>query len=215
MFTGLVQALGQVLEISEEPGGRRITLRWPGLNEGSDGAVQLGESIAVNGCCLTVVDIAGSGHDFSFQAGPETLKKTNLGQLAVGSPVNLERALRLSDRLGGHIVQGHVDTTATLVEHRQEGPWAFLKFELDPAWTRLMVPKGSIAVDGVSLTVVDTGPGWFTNMLIPHTLAVTTLGSRAVGEAVNIETDILAKHVQRLLETSDQPDWQGGLPTVH
>jgi riboflavin synthase len=88
------------------------------------------------------------------------------------------------------------------VEHRPDGPWAFLKFELNPAWTRLIVPKGSIAVDGVSLTVVDTGPGWFTNMLIPHTLAATTLGVRKVGEAVNIETDILARHVQRLLETS-------------
>ena len=107
----------------------------------------------------------------------------------------------LSDRLGGHIVQGHVDTTATLAELRPEGPWAFLKFTLDQAWTRLMVPKGSVAVDGVSLTVVDSAPGWFSVMLIPHTLAVTTLGVRKVGDTVNIETDILAKHVQRLMET--------------
>lgn len=200
MFTGLVEALGEVLLVDEEPGGRRLHVRWPGLENGQ---VLMGESIAVNGCCLTVVGIGGNqGNEFQFQAGPETLKKTNLGRLQAGSKVNLERALRLSDRLGGHIVQGHVDTTATLVEHRPEGPWAFLKFELDPAWTRLMVPKGSIAVDGVSLTVVDTGPGWFTNMLIPHTLAVTTLGTRNIGEPVNIETDILAKHVQRLLETA-------------
>ena len=204
MFTGLVQALGEVLSVQEEPGGRRLHVRWPELNTAADGQVLMGESIAVNGCCLTVVEISATGDAFHFQAGPETLRKTNLGRLEAGSKVNLERALRLSDRLGGHIVQGHVDTTATLVEHRPEGPWAFLKFELDPAWTRLMVPKGSIAVDGVSLTVVDTGPGWFTNMLIPHTLAVTTLGCRAVGEPVNIETDILAKHVQRLLETGSQ-----------
>jgi riboflavin synthase len=200
MFTGLVQSLGEVLESLEEPGGRRLTVRWPGLDELADGPIQIGESIAVNGCCLTVIE--HSDDWFAFQAGPETLIKTNLGQLNKGSKVNLERALRLSDRLGGHIVQGHIDTTATLVEHRADGPWAFLKFELNPAWTRLMVPKGSIAVDGVSLTVVDTGPGWFTNMLIPHTLAVTTLGLRKVGEPVNIETDILARHVQRLLETS-------------
>jgi riboflavin synthase len=200
MFTGLVQALGEVLESLEEPGGRRLTVVWPGLDELADGPVQIGESVAVNGCCLTVIE--HSSDWFAFQAGPETLIKTNLGQLKKGSKVNLERALRLSDRLGGHIVQGHIDTTATLVEHRPDGPWAFLKFELNSAWTRLIVPKGSIAVDGVSLTVVDTGPGWFTNMLIPHTLAATTLGVRKVGEAVNIETDILARHVQRLLETS-------------
>jgi riboflavin synthase len=200
MFTGLVQALGEVLESLEEPGGRRLTVVWPSLDELADGPVQIGESVAVNGCCLTVIE--HSSDWFAFQAGPETLIKTNLGQLKKGSKVNLERALRLSDRLGGHIVQGHIDTTATLVEHRPDGPWAFLKFELNPAWTRLIVPKGSIAVDGVSLTVVDTGPGWFTNMLIPHTLAATTLGVRKVGETVNIETDILARHVQRLLETS-------------
>ena len=207
MFTGLVQVLGEVILSLEEPGGRRLRIRWPGLNIETDGPVQMGESIAVNGCCLTVIEHADDW--FAFQAGPETLKKNNLGQLGQGSKVNLERALRLSDRLGGHIVQGHVDTTATLVEHRMEGPWAFLKFELSPAWTRLMVPKGSVAVDGVSLTVVETGPGWFTNMLIPHTLTATTLGSCRVGEPVNIETDILAKHVQRLMESGGAGE---GLP---
>lgn len=201
MFTGLVQVLGEVFETREEPSGRRLTIRWPGLDTAADGPVVLGESVAVNGCCLTVVELV-AGDTFAFQAGPETLARTNLGSLSAGSKVNLERALRLSDRLGGHIVQGHVDTTATLAEQRPEGPWAFLKFTLDPAWTRLMVPKGSVAVDGVSLTIVDTAPGWFSVMLIPHTLAVTTLGVRKVGEAVNIETDILAKHVQRLMETA-------------
>jgi riboflavin synthase len=201
MFTGLVQVLGEVVDTCEEPSGRRLTVRWPGLDVAAEGPVVLGESIAVNGCCLTVVELAAED-TFAFQAGPETLARTNLGTLTAGSKVNLERALRLSDRLGGHIVQGHVDTTATLAELRPEGPWAFLKFTLDPAWTRLMVPKGSVAVDGVSLTVVDTAPGWFSVMLIPHTLAVTTLGVRKPGDTVNIETDILAKHVQRLMETS-------------
>jgi len=200
MFTGLVQVLGEVVETREEPSGRRLAVRWPGLDTAADGPVVQGESVAVNGCCLTVVELPAAG-TFAFQAGPETLARTNLGTLTTGSKVNLERALRLSDRLGGHIVQGHVDTTATLAELRPEGPWAFLKFTLDPAWTRLMVPKGSVAVDGVSLTVVDTAPGWFSVMLIPHTLAVTTLGLRQVGDTVNIETDILAKHVQRLMET--------------
>lgn len=201
MFTGLVQVLGEVVKTEEEPSGRRLTVRWPGLDISADGPVVLGESVAVNGCCLTVVELPASD-TFAFQAGPETLARTNLGTLTNGSKVNLERALRLSDRLGGHIVQGHVDTTATLAELRPEGPWAFLKFTLDPSWTRLMVPKGSVAVDGVSLTVVDTAPGWFSVMLIPHTLAVTTLGVRQPGDTVNIETDILAKHVQRLMETS-------------
>ena len=200
MFTGIVEELGTVIDsrpvTTEWGAGVRLRIAASTVLEGSG----LGASIAVNGCCLTVIE--HSDDWFAFQAGPETLIKTTLGQLHKGSKVNLERALRLSDRLGGHIVQGHIDTTATLVEHRADGPWAFLKFELNPAWTRLMVPKGSIAVDGVSLTVVDTGPGWFTNMLIPHTLAVTTLGLRKVGEPVNIETDILARHVQRLLETS-------------
>jgi riboflavin synthase len=199
MFTGLVQALGEVVSATEEPSGRRLVVRWPGLDVVADGAIAQGESIAVNGCCLTVVE--NEGDTFAFQAGPETLARTNLGTLSGGSKVNLERALRLADRLGGHIVQGHVDTTATLSERRSDGPWAFFRFTLEPAWTRLMVPKGSVAVDGVSLTIVDTAPGWFSVMLIPHTLAVTTLGIRQVGDSVNIEADILAKHVQRLLET--------------
>ncbi|MFM7319013.1 MAG: riboflavin synthase [bacterium] len=199
MFTGLVQVLGQVVEIAHEPGGRRLIVEWPGLDESADGPITTGESIAVNGCCLTVVE--HSNNRMAFQAGPETLKRTNLGRLSAGSAVNLERAMRLSDRLGGHIVQGHIDTTAELLEHRPEGPWAFLKFRIDPTWTRLMVPKGSIAVDGVSLTLVDVGPDSFSNMLIPHTLAVTTLGRLQPGECVNIETDILARHVQKLLET--------------
>jgi riboflavin synthase len=113
--------------------------------------------------------------------------------------VNLERSLRVGDRLGGHFVQGHIDTTAALRERRRDGEWEFLAFELDPEWSDLMVPKGSVAVDGVSLTLVDVAPGGFSVMLIPHTLAITTLGGLAPGDRVNIETDMLAKHVQKLL----------------
>ena len=140
-----------------------------------------------------------TGERFEVQAGPETLARTNLGDQAAGDRVNLERALEVGDRLGGHFVQGHIDTTAVLRERRPEGEWEFLAFAIDPAWTRLLVPKGSIAVDGVSLTLVDVGPDGFSVMLIPHTLAVTTLGSLRPGDRVNIETDILAKHVQKLL----------------
>ena len=166
---------------------------WPGRAWPSRST--LGESIAVNGCCLTVVSTEGA--TFDVQAGPETLLRTNLGSKAAGDVVNLERSLRVGDRLGGHFVQGHVDTTAALVERRPDGEWDFLAFALDPAWTPLMVPKGSIAVDGVSLTLVDVDPDRFSIMLIPHTLAVTTLGTLKPGDLVNIETDMLAKHVAK------------------
>jgi riboflavin synthase len=199
MFTGLVEGLGRVVAVADEGPGRRLRLAWPG--ESHSGPLRLGESIAVNGCCLTVV---AGGEDeldrtFEVQAGPETLLRTNLGGLGVDDPVNLERALRVGDRLGGHFVQGHIDTTAALRERRPEGEWEFLAFAIDPAWTPLMVPKGSVAVDGVSLTLVDVASDAFSVMLIPHTLAVTTLGSLRAGARVNIEVDILAKHVARLL----------------
>ena len=193
MFTGLVEVLGRVERVALENAGRRFTLRWPGLTEG----LAIGESVAVNGCCLTVV--AAEGERFEVQAGPETLLRTNLGEKAEGDRVNFERSLRVGDRLGGHFVQGHIDTTATLRERRQEGEWEFLSFTLDSTWTPLLVPKGSIAVDGVSLTLVDVWPDGFSIMLIPHTLAVTTLGVIKVGDRVNVETDILAKHVAKLL----------------
>jgi riboflavin synthase len=201
MFTGLVQALGRVERVRDENAGRRLTLAWPGLGASGD-PLALGESVAVNGCCLTVVEAGPGGDRFVVQAGPETLLRTNLGGKAAGDPVNLERALRAGDRLGGHFVQGHVDTTAGLRDRRPEGEWEFLEFEVDRPWTALMVPKGSVAVDGVSLTLVEVGPDGFSVMLIPHTLAVTTLGALRVGDRVNVETDILAKHVQKLLDAA-------------
>jgi riboflavin synthase len=193
VFTGLVEVLGRVERVVEENAGRRFALRWPGLAEG----LAIGESVAVNGCCLTVV--AAEGERFEVQAGPETLARTNLGERQPGDAVNFERSLRVGDRLGGHFVQGHIDATATLRERRREGEWEFLTFTLDPAWMPLLVSKGSIAVDGVSLTLVDVWPDGFSIMLIPHTLAVTTLGVIKPGDRVNIETDILAKHVAKLL----------------
>jgi riboflavin synthase len=194
LFTGLVEALGLIDRVEDEGPGRRFRLAWPGFSD----VFTLGESIAVNGCCLTVV--SSDGATFDVQAGPETLLRTNLGSKRVGDPVNLERSLRVGDRLGGHFVQGHVDTTAALVERRPEGEWDFLAFALDPTWTPLMVPKGSIAVDGVSLTLVDVNPDSFSVMLIPHTLAATTLGTLQPGDRVNIEADMLAKHVAKLLK---------------
>ena len=195
MFTGLVEVLGRIERIDREGAGDRLTIAWDGRPE--DEPLEVGESIAVNGCCLTVVAI--DGERFEVQAGPETLARTNLGARLAGDRVNLERALRVGDRLGGHFVQGHVDTTATLRDRRPEGEWEFLAFAIDPAWTPLLVPKGSIAVDGVSLTLVDVRGDGFSVMLIPHTLAVTTLGLIRPGHSVNIEADMLAKHVQKLL----------------
>ena len=193
MFTGLVEALGRIEWVDEERAGRRLIIVWPAL----DDPLAIGESVAVNGCCLTVV--AAEPERFTVQAGPETLLRTNLGEARAGDPVNLERSLRVGDRLGGHFVQGHVDTTARLVERRPEGEWEFLSFAIDPAWTPLMVAKGSIAVDGVSLTLVDVADDGFAVMLIPHTLAVTTLGALRPGDRANIEADMLAKHVQKLI----------------
>jgi riboflavin synthase len=193
VFTGLVEVLGRLEQVVEENAGRRFTLMWPGLTQ----PLAIGESVAINGCCLTVV--ASGGDRFEIQAGPETLLRTNLGDKRPGDRVNFERSLRVGDRLGGHFVQGHIDTTAVLQKRQQEGDWEFLAFTLDPVWTPLMVPKGSIAVDGVSLTLVDVWTEGFSVMLIPHTLAVTTLGIIKPGDRVNLETDILAKHVQKLL----------------
>lgn len=205
MFTGLVEALGRVDRVEDGNSGRRLTLAWPGLAEAGD-PLAPGESVAVNGCCLTVVEAEAGGDRFVVQVGPETLLRTNLGDKAAGDPVNLERALRVGDRLGGHFVQGHVDATAALRDRRPDGDWEFLAFDLDPVWAPLLVPKGSIAVDGVSLTLVEVASAGFSVMLIPHTLAVTTLGALRPGGLVNVETDMLAKHVQKLLGRSFTAD---------
>ncbi len=195
MFTGLVEGLGRLQQIVEENGGRRLVIAWP--DRPAAEPLILGESVAVSGCCLTVT--ATANDTFNVQVGPETLERTNLADKKAGDHVNLERALKVGDRLGGHFVQGHIDTTARLRDRRREGEWEFLAFAIDPAWTPLLVSKGSIAIDGVSLTLVDVWHDAFSVMLIPHTLAVTSLGTTRPGDRVNIEVDILAKHVQKLV----------------
>ncbi|HEV3021089.1 MAG TPA: riboflavin synthase [Pirellulales bacterium] len=189
MFTGIVQTLATVASVRAEPPGTRL---WVCAPRESAGAA-VGDSIAVNGCCLTVVEIAGE--TIGFEAGPETLRRTNLGALAAGNEVNLETALRIGDALGGHFVTGHIDGTGTLAQRSDDGDWSTCWFECPADLTRQMASKGSIAVDGVSLTLVDVARGRFSVQLIPHTLAVTTLGRRQIGDRVNLETDLLAKYV--------------------
>jgi riboflavin synthase len=193
MFTGLVEALGTVRQVDVEGAGRRLVVAAPGLVA----ELATGESVAVNGACLTVV--GRDAEACAFQAGPETLARTNLGALAPGDRVNLERSLRLSDRLGGHLVQGHVDGQGRIAERRREGDWELVWFDCRRELAAQMVSKGSVAVDGVSLTVVDVAADRFSVALIPHTLAHTTLGFKAVGAAVNLETDLLAKYVFKFL----------------
>jgi len=195
MFSGIVESLGTVAELRDEPPGCTLVIRDPKI--AAETAVA--DSISVNGCCLTVV--AAEAETMAFQAGPETLKRTNLGDLRVGSPVNLERALRVADRLGGHFVSGHIDGTGQLLERSDMGDWSTFWFSVPRPLARQMAPKASIAVDGVSLTIVDSEPERFSVALIPYTLAVTTLGPMKLGDRVNLETDILAKYVERLVES--------------
>jgi len=191
MFTGLVEQLGTIDDVRPEGPGVRLLVRAPQMAKRTG----IGDSIAINGCCLTVV--ANDGQALAFEAGSETLSRTNLGHLAKGSQVNLERSLQVGDRLGGHFVTGHIDAIGTLDERRDEGQWSLVWFRVPSRLTRQMASKGSIAVDGVSLTLVDVEDERFSVALIPHTLSVTTLGRLKIGDAVNIETDLLAKYVER------------------
>lgn len=201
MFTGLVEGLGRVVATEPETAGIRLIIAPPATMLGIEGdRCQLGDSVAINGCCLTVIEIR---HDcWAFQAGTETLSKTNLGSLKVNDPVNLERSLPVNGRLGGHFVQGHVDGVGQVEAIDREGEWVAMWFRVPESLARLMVSKGSVAVDGISLTVVNAEQNRFSVALIPHTLTVTTLGVRQVGDTVNIETDILGKYVQKLLAVS-------------
>lgn len=197
MFSGIVEALGTVVEVRPEPPGCKLWVQEPRMVP----EIRVADSIAINGCCLTVVEVQEDR--MAFDVGPETLRRTNLGELAQGSRVNLERSLRVGDRLGGHFVTGHIDDVGTLFERTDEGDWSFYWFEVPRRLSRQMAPKASIAVDGVSLTIVDSEPDRFSVALIPYTLAVTTLGIRQVGQRVNLETDILAKYVERLIEAQE------------
>jgi riboflavin synthase len=210
MFTGLVAGRGVVRDVRPEAAGPdssalpqadqpiRLTIRVP-ADFGGDG--RLGESVCINGCCLTAVAFEGK-ELWAFQAGSETLSKTNLGLLRPGDVVNLERALPVDGRFGGHFVQGHVDGVGHVERTDRDGEWVMMWFRAPEPLTDQLVSKGSVAVDGVSLTVVNVQRGRFSVALVPHTLEVTTLGIRKPGDSVNLETDILGKYVQKfLLET--------------
>ena len=197
MFSGIVEARGVVADIVSEPPGCRLIIREPAIVA----QTKVADSVSVNGCCLTVVDVQGD--TMAFQAGPETLARTNLGDLTPGRFVNLERAMVVGDRLGGHFVSGHIDGVGTLQSREDHGEWSVFRFHLPRHLSRQMASKGSIAIDGVSLTIVDSEPDAFSVALIPFTLAVTTLGPLQVGDKVNLETDMLAKYVERLLESRD------------
>ncbi len=196
MFTGLVEEKGTVTSVDPLGDSVRITIRGPIVTSDANH----GDSIAINGCCLTVM--AQDGDTFSADVMMESLDKTSLGDLAIGDEVNLERATKAGSRLGGHIVQGHVDGTGTILDRTPSEHWEVVRISLPPELARYLVDKGSVTVDGTSLTVVEVVDGsqpWFSVSLIPTTLADTTLGSRQPGDRVNLEVDILAKYVERLL----------------
>ncbi|MFG2297905.1 riboflavin synthase [Streptomyces sp. NPDC048603] len=193
MFTGIVEELGEVTEVEQLEDASRFRLRGPVVTEGA----KHGDSIAVNGVCLTVVETADG--EFTADVMRETLDRSSLGALAKGSRVNLERPMALGGRLGGHLVQGHVDGTGEILSRTPSENWEIVKVSLPAALSRYVVEKGSITVDGVSLTVVEAAADYFTVSLIPTTLALTTLGIKQPGDPVNLEVDVLAKYVERLL----------------
>ena len=204
MFTGIVEELGRVVRLETVEDSARLTVEAPTVTQD----VNLGDSVSVNGCCLTVTAVHGS--TFTADLMAETLTRTTLGSQAPGDPVNLERALRASDRLGGHIVQGHVDATAEVLDHHRGEHWDLLRIGLPQEIARYVAVKGSVALDGVSLTVVNVvdasdvapvpGAGASLSVgLIPETPRRTTLGSRRPGERVNLEVDVMAKYAERLL----------------
>jgi riboflavin synthase len=208
MFTGIVEELGTVAAIEDQGDALRLTVRATTALEGTT----LGDSISVNGCCLTVAAI-GEGRDtWTADVMQETLDKTSLAGVAPGDQVNLERAVTADKRLGGHLVQGHVDGVGVVVRRKTSKHWEVVEISLPGALARYVVPKGSITVDGVSLTVVTVKPDSFTVSLIPETLARTTLGIRQPGDRVNLETDVIARHVEKLV-TAYLPQTSTGAAT--
>jgi riboflavin synthase len=204
MFTGIVEELGEVVSLDRGSGVARLRVACATVTDGA----RIGDSISVNGCCLTATalhDGAEGPQGFSTEMMGETLARTSLGELLPGHPVNLEAALRADGRLGGHLVQGHVDGVARVVAVEPQDPqpggegWTVMRFSLPEPLSPYLVEKGSVTVDGTSLTVMSVEDGSFAVGLIPHTLAVTVLGSRRVGDAVNLEVDIIAKYVERML----------------
>lgn len=214
MFTGIVEETGRVVSFTRTTAAWRLVVEARTVLAGT----AVGDSIAVNGCCLTVVE--NSGGRLQFDLLEETCRLTNLPAVAPGGPVNLERSLRPDGKMGGHFVSGHVDGTGTIATLEPRGADRYLRVKYPAAFRGLLVPKGSIAIDGVSLTVVEVQDDWFSIWLIPHTMTVTNLGARRAGEAVNLEFDLLAKYVDRLLALrsaagqaaeapAERPAWAG------
>ena len=196
MFTGIVEELGELLGRDERPDAARFTISGPLTSSDA----RAGDSIAVNGVCLTVVEVIGGG--FTVDVIGETLRRSSLGPARTGDRLNLERAAKLGDRLGGHLVQGHVDATGTVLcrtPPRQAAPWELVRIGMPARLARYVVEKGSITVDGVSLTVIDAGSDEFSVGLIPTTQQLTTLGLRRPGDLVNLEVDVIAKYVERIM----------------
>ena len=194
MFTGIIEELGQVAAIEPQQDAVRITIQGPLV--ASD--LHRGDSIAVSGTCLTAVEFDANG--FTADVMQETLNRTSLGSLKVGDSVNLERAMTAATRFGGHVVQGHVDGVGTIISREPSENWEWLRVGVPQELMRYVVLKGSITIDGVSLTVNEVGDDFVGLSLIPETLRLTTLGSKQVGSTVNIEADVMAKHIERLLE---------------
>ncbi|SDC57450.1 MULTISPECIES: riboflavin synthase [unclassified Candidatus Frackibacter] len=197
MFTGIVEELGEVNSIQR--GSQSVVLEIKATEVLSD--VQVGDSIATNGVCLTVTSF--SEDRFTVDVMPETMRKSSLGELKIGDIVNLERALRLQDRLGGHLVSGHIDSIGTIKKKEREDNAVLITISLPQELKRLLVPKGSIAIDGISLTIAELTDDAFTVSLIPHTAEVTTLGAKGVGDIVNLEADLIGKYVERMLNFKD------------
>jgi len=197
LFTGIVEELGEVNSIQR--GSQSVVLEIKATEVLSD--VQVGDSIATNGVCLTVTSF--SEDRFTVDVMPETMRKSSLGELKIGDIVNLERALRLQDRLGGHLVSGHIDSIGTIKKKEREDNAVLITISLPQELKRLLVPKGSIAIDGISLTIAELTDNAFTVSLIPHTAEVTTLGVKGVGDIVNLEADLIGKYVERMLNFKD------------
>lgn len=203
MFTGLIETVGELVSIERRGASGSLTVKTSlPLEE-----IAIGSSIAVNGACLTVVRKGGG--TITFDISPETIDRTGFKKLKGGSPLNLERAMRLSDRLDGHLVSGHVDCVATVCERRETAGNIVFSFRFPPSFARYLAAKGSVAIDGISLTVNSVGPDSFSVNVIPHTAAKTTLMDRRVGDEVNIETDLLCRYLERLLAGRDAQE--GGL----
>ncbi|RJQ51499.1 MAG: riboflavin synthase [Nitrospiraceae bacterium] len=194
MFTGLIETMGEVVSVEKTGNGIRLSVK-PLI----EFEVKPGDSISINGVCLTVTKLLTPDSKLSFDVSPETMRSTNLGKLKVREKVNLERALRLSDRLGGHLVTGHVDGVGTVRNRKQAGEYTFYTVDAPAEVLRYIVKKGSITIDGISLTVVELDSGTFSVAIIPHTLKATNIGEKGIGDSVNLEADIVGKYVEKLL----------------